>query len=132
MNNIIEKVVLEELNKFMMCESQGISYGTIAEKDNSDSSKKHKKKKSSKTKDMFHKRKEKSDRRDGKEVSSTDAEMVRDFLNDPTVNVSDVMVRATRLADKSASSLGAKIAKGDRPVKAKLAHVVRQIQNKLS
>lgn len=78
------------------------------------------------------KRIKRANARDGKKVGSTIAQSVRDFLNDPSVNVSDVMVKATGLAPTSASSLGSKIAKGKRPVKAKLAQTVHSIQAHLS
>lgn len=84
--------------------------------------------------DAQRKAKERIDRankRDGKKVGNNIAQGVRDFLNDPAVNVSDVMVQATGLAPTSASSLGAKIAKGERPVKAKLAQTVHKIQNQI-
>lgn len=74
---------------------------------------------------------EKANKRDGQKVGNNVSQEVRDFLNDPAVNVSDVMVQATGLSPTSASSLGAKIAKGERPVKAKLAQTVHQIQNQL-
>lgn len=74
---------------------------------------------------------DKANKRDGSKVGATTAQDVRNFLNDPTVNVSDVMVQATGLSPTSASSLGSKIANGTRPVKAKLAQTVHRIQNKL-
>lgn len=74
---------------------------------------------------------DKANRRDGQKVGNNVSQEVRDFLNDPAVNVSDVMVQATGLSPTSASSLGAKIAKGERPVKAKLAQTVHKIQNQL-
>ena len=123
----INEIVVEEINKFFFKNMVNESF--FNEEDDSDE------RKTSKLSDSQRKAKEriaKAAKRDGKEVGSNVAKNVRDFLNDPTVNVSEVMVQATGLEPTSASSLGAKIAKGDRPVKQKLAQVVHNIQNQMS
>lgn len=141
----ISRIISEEIHKFLVCESQGISYGSFNEEDKTEKKESKRgynkeieepntpqEKHTSEYSKMIQRRKEKANRRDGKEVSSSEAAQVRDFLNDPSVNVSEVMVQATGLAPTSASSLGAKIAKGKRPVKNKLSQVVKRIQNNIS
>lgn len=119
----IKTIVLEEMNKYI----HNIINESLYEDDSDNDSQK-------KISDKQRKAQERIDRankRDGQKMGTNVSQEVRDFLNDPTVNVSDVMVQATGLAPTSASSLGAKIAKGERPVKAKLAQTVHQIQNQL-
>lgn len=138
----LEEIVLEEINKFL--HEMTLNESLIGENDLEEARKKKKKRKK-KSKQNSKKKKPLSDKqraaekrikhanaRDGKKVSSVAAQNVRDFLNDPSVNVSDVMVQATGLAPTSASSLGSKIAKGKRPVKAKLAQTVHNIQAQLA
>ena len=139
----INDIVVEEINKFFfknMVNESFFNEEEDSEKKKKKDSKKKKKKdskekeESSKMSASQRKAKEriaKAAKRDGKEVGNNVAKNVRDFLNDPTVNVSEVMVQATGLEPTSASSLGAKIAKGDRPVKQKLAQVVHNIQNQI-
>lgn len=75
---------------------------------------------------------EHAEERDGKEVGDNESQEVRNFFKNPAVNVSEIMVQATGLSPTSASSLGSKIAKGERPVKQSVAQVVHQMQNQLS
>lgn len=129
MSQSIKDIVVEEINKYFSSQMLSESlFETESEEDKKDVKSTEK---MSAAQRKAKERIEKANKRDGKEVGSNVASDVREFLNDPSVNVSDVMVQATGLAPTSASSLGAKIAKGERPVKAKLAQTVHQIQNKL-
>ena len=121
----INQIVLEEMDRYI----QNIINESLYENDSTEKKSQSKpiSDKQRKTKERI----EKANKRDGQKVGSNVSQEVRDFLNDPAVNVSDVIEKATGLAPTSASSLGAKIAKGERPVKAKLAQTVHQIQSQL-
>lgn len=120
----IREIVLEEMDKYI---TSCLNESLYEEDEQETSSPKQMTIAQRKAKERI----DKANRRDGQQVGKNVSKEVRDFLNDPSVNVSDVMVQATGLAPTSASSLGAKIAKGDRPVKAKLAQTVHRIQNQL-
>ena len=118
----INEIVVEEINRYFS--AQLMSEGLFQEKEDEENE-------LSRGQRRTKERIEKAAKRDGKEVGRNVAASVRNFLKDPAVNVSEVMVQATGLSPTSASSLGAKIAKGERPVKQKLAQVVHNIQNEI-
>ena len=117
----IREIVIEEINRYFASQMMNESLDEAKSKKSGNSKKYHQTKK----------RIERAKKRDGKKVDSTTAQSVRDFLNDPSVNVSEIMVQATGLAPTSASSLGSKIAKGKRPVRQRLAQTIHKVQNEI-
>lgn len=83
------------------------------------------------SKEDFEERTRKARKRDGGIVNTADSGEVEEFLASPYINTSKVIEDATGLEGTSASSIGAKIAKGERPVTQKLRRTVSNIKKEL-
>ena len=84
-----------------------------------------------KSKEEFEKRVKNAKEREGDKVNKSDQERVRRFLNNPYINVSKVIEKATGLDPTSASSEGSKFASGEREISENLANVVFTILQQL-
>ena len=69
--------------------------------------------------------------REGNKINHADSDRVRKFLNNPYINVSKVVEKATGLDPTSASSEGSKFASGEREISENLANVVYTILQQL-
>lgn len=83
------------------------------------------------SKEDFEERTMKARKRDGGIVNTADSGEVQEFLSSPYINTSKVVQAATGLEATSASSIGAKIADGERPVTQRLRRTVSNIKKQL-
>ena len=79
----------------------------------------------------FEKRAAIAKEREGDKINRADSDRVRKFLNNPYINVSKVVEKATGLDPTSASSEGSKFASGERDISENLANVVFTILQQL-
>lgn len=84
------------------------------------------------SKEDFEKRTAIAHEREGEKINRADSDRIRKFLNNPYINVSKVVEKATGLDPTSASSEGSKFASGERDISANLANVVYTIIQQLS